>query len=60
MKEALMWWNNLSFEERFYKVIPWLKAQKCNVTDKHPSTLTDEEILKVYEFNQHIPTNTGS
>jgi hypothetical protein len=48
----VMWWKNLSFEEKFYKVIPWLKELGMNVTDKHPDSLTEEEIEQIYNKNK--------
>ena len=46
--KALSWWNKFSFEERFYKVIPWLKEQGQNVTERHPNSLTGREIQNIY------------
>lgn len=45
---AMEWWNKLSLEEKFYKVIPWLKSKGINVTERHPNSLTGREIEEIY------------
>ena len=47
-EQALAWWNKLSLEEKFYKVIPWLKNQDINVAERHPNTLTGREIEEIW------------
>ncbi len=49
---AIQWWNKLSLEEKFYKVIPWLKSKGINVTERHPDSLTGREIQEIYENNR--------
>jgi hypothetical protein len=44
---AMEWWNNLSFEDKFYQVIPWLNQ---NITDRHPDSLTGREIELLYNI----------
>ncbi len=50
--KALSWWNTLSLEEQFYQVIPWLKSQGMNVTDRHPDLLTGREIESLHKIKQ--------
>lgn len=45
------WWNKLSLEEKFYNVIPWLKEKGINCTEKHPDSLSNQEIEEIYMFN---------
>lgn len=47
---ALEWWNKLSLEEKFYKVIPWLKSQGLGASDRHPDSLTGREIEELFEI----------
>jgi hypothetical protein len=47
-EQAMSWWNALTLEEKFYVVIPWLKSQNINVTDRHPNSLTGREIELLY------------
>lgn len=42
------WWDSLSFEDKFYKVIEWLEMQGRNVTDIHPNDITDDGIKEVH------------
>jgi len=45
-KQALNWWNSLSFEEQFYKTIEFIG------TDEHPHRISIANIIKVYKcFN---------
>lgn len=46
---ALLWWNSLTFEQKFYKVIAWLKAQKRDTTERHPNDLTGREIQEILD-----------
>ncbi len=52
MKEALEWYTTLSLEEKFYQVIPWLKEKGMNATDKHPHSLTGNEIKELYNISK--------
>lgn len=45
---ALLWWNSLTLEQKFYKVIAWLKAQKRDTTERHPNDLTGREIQDIW------------
>ncbi|XAI97291.1 hypothetical protein [Leptolyngbya phage Lbo-JY46] len=47
-QKAMSWWNDLSLEEKFYKVIPWLKKQNLGASDRHPSSLTGREIEQIW------------
>lgn len=47
-EQALAWWNRMSFEEKFYKVIPWLKDNGRDTTERHPNSLTGREIEEVW------------
>lgn len=49
-KEAMEWWNSMSFEEQFYKTIEWLSSQNRNTTERHPHYLTGREIQEIYEL----------
>ncbi len=49
MQEAIKWWTNLNLEDKFYQVIPWLKENNRNVTERHPHDLKDYEILELYK-----------
>lgn len=51
---ALKWWNNLTLEEKFYKVIPWLSDKGINVTERHPDTLTGREIEEIWSKETKI------
>jgi hypothetical protein len=46
------WWARLSFEEKFYKIIPWLKSMEKNVTSVHPSEVTDKELIQIYNYHE--------
>lgn len=48
---AMSWWLSLSFEEKFYKTIEWLKKENRNTTERHPNELTVFEILVIYKDN---------
>jgi hypothetical protein len=53
-QQAMSWWNALTLEEKFYVVIPWLKSQNINVTDRHPDSLTGREIELIYTEKQSL------
>lgn len=48
--QIIEWYNKLTLEEKFYKVIPYLKSKGINVTERHPDNLTTEEIVKIWEY----------
>lgn len=48
-ESAMKWWHKLSFEEKFYKVIAWLKSQKRDTTERHPDSLTSREIEEIHK-----------
>lgn len=45
---AIEWWNSLTFENKFYKVIEWLKSQNRDTTERHPNDLTGREIEEIH------------
>lgn len=45
---SIAWWNRLTFEQKFYKVIQWLKEQGKDTTERHPNNLTGREIQKIW------------
>lgn len=45
---AIKWWNSLTFEHKFYKVIEWLKSQNRDTTERHPESLTGREIEEIH------------
>ncbi len=45
---SLLWWNGLTFEQKFYKVIEWLKASDRDTTERHPNDLTGKEIQEIW------------
>lgn len=48
-KDAIKWWNKLSFENKFYEVIAWLKSKGLDTTSRHVNNLTGTEIEELYE-----------
>jgi hypothetical protein len=44
-----IWWKGLTLENKFYKVIPWLRSKGENVTTKHPDELTEAEVLEIWK-----------
>ncbi len=48
--KALNEWKDTSFEEKFYRVIAWLKSKGEDVTSRHPHDLTGREIQECIEF----------
>jgi hypothetical protein len=46
-KRALIWWNSMNLEEKFYKTIKHNELIGCDRT-RHPDTLTDREIEIIY------------
>jgi hypothetical protein len=46
-KRALIWWDSMNLEEKFYKTIKHNKLIGCDRT-RHPDTLTDREIEIIY------------
>ena len=47
-KIVMEWWNDLSFEEKFFKTIEWLSNQNRDTTERHPNSLTGREIEQIY------------
>lgn len=45
---SVEWWNGFSLEEKFYKVISWLKQKQMDATSKHPNYLTGREIEEIW------------
>lgn len=48
MKKSLEWWLTLTLEQKFYQVIPWLKAQGRNCTEVHPYDVSEDDIEEMY------------
>ena len=48
---ALLWWNSMTLEEKFYATIAWLKDQNRNVSERHPHKLSVDEIVGVYQLH---------
>lgn len=46
--DALAWWNTITFEQRFFATIKWLKSKGEDTTSKHPNSLTSEEIEEIW------------
>lgn len=51
-ESAMEIWNKLSLEDKFFLVIPWLKSQEINVTERHPNSLTGREIEEVITLSE--------
>lgn len=47
-EQALTWWNSMTFENQFFKVIEWLSNNGRNTTARHPHELTCGEISNIY------------
>lgn len=47
-EQALEWWNKMSLEQKFYKVIPWLTSKELGASEIHPDHLTDYEIEEIW------------
>lgn len=50
--DIITWWNMMSFEDQFYKVIEYLSDNDRNTTELHPHSMTFEEITEVYLWQQ--------
>ena len=50
--KAIKWWNNLSFEQKYFKVVEWLWKQGKDTTERLPDSLTGREIEEIY-LNKH-------
>lgn len=50
--KGVTWWHSMTFEEKFYKTIAWLKSKNKNTTERHPYDLTNEEIQEVYQLHK--------
>lgn len=50
--EAIEWWDSMSFEDQFFKVIEWLSSQKRDTTELHPHNATREDIAEIICFFQ--------
>lgn len=49
-KEAIEWWDSMSFEDQFFQVIEWLSSQKRDTTELHPHNATREDIAEMFCF----------
>lgn len=49
---AMKWWNNLTFEEKFYKTISANGVLIGDTVDNHPDRLTGREIELVYNYHK--------
>ena len=45
---ALTWWNTITFEQRFFATIKWLKSKGEDTTSKHPDCVTSAEIEEIW------------
>jgi len=48
-EQAMEWWNKLTLEERYYKLIPWLKSKGLNITSRNPGSLTGSQIEEIWK-----------
>lgn len=46
-KKALQWWNNLTFEEKYFKVVKH-KELVVGYPDRDPNTLTGREVEQIW------------
>lgn len=51
--KVVTWWHSMTFEEKFYKTIAWLKSKHRNTTERHPYDLTNEEMQEVYRLHKN-------
>ena len=53
-KEAMSWWESMSFEDQFFQVIEWVSSQKreFDTTELHPHNATREDIAEIFCFFQ--------
>jgi hypothetical protein len=51
-QESLLWWHTLTFEDKFYKVVEWLIAQRRDTTERHPHDLTGSEVQEIWESDK--------
>ena len=49
--EVMLWWNMMSFEGQFYKVIEYLSDNERDTTELHPHRMNFDEILEVYSWD---------
>jgi hypothetical protein len=47
----LRWWLEMTLEEKFYKVIPWLKSKGMSATEIHPFDLKERGIKEIFHFH---------
>ncbi len=50
-KEALSWFENMSFEDKFFITIEANSVIEGDVT-RNPNSLTDNEIEKIYNYHK--------
>jgi len=55
-KKAMEWWNSLTLEEKFYKMIP-NKEILGNDAARHPSALTGREIESLWIISNNLSEN---
>lgn len=48
-RDALAWWNSMTFENKFFKTIEWLKLENRDTAERHPDYLTGREIEQIYK-----------
>ena len=51
-QSALQWWHTLSFEEKHYTTIKWLKEQGKSTWLRHPDHLTGREIEEMHSVEK--------
>lgn len=49
---AILWWNKLSFEDKFFRTIAANEVIEGDRT-RNPNSLTDEEIVKIYKYHSN-------
>ena len=53
--EAMYWWNEMSFEEQYFKMVKY-KKHVLGYPDRSPTTLTGREVEKLHKehINEYI------
>lgn len=46
--QAALWWKSLTFEQKFFRVIDWLKSQGRDTTELHPQCLTTDQVTQIW------------
>ena len=48
---AALWWSSLTYEQKFFRVIAWLKSQGRDTTELHPHSLTTDQVTQIWMQN---------